>query len=175
MLYDINQTTEQDVWDRNSYFISLYRSLEHLTSNANNIKKLLYYITKYILSKKIKSSKTNKIKNLRGIGEVVYNFISTFYNLEYNALVVNNNNILFRCKVTAKFILKINEMNNSKDKQDKNVDKPATFNKLSSPILVKLPKEMNKISKYFKKNSKLIDKSTKNQSNGNKNQRKLYV
>ena len=43
-------------------------------------------------------------------------------------------------------------MNVNKNKSRKSPDLPATFNKLSPPILAKLPKKVNKISKYFKKN-----------------------
>ena len=119
-------------------------------------------MTKYIPNKKIESSQAKKVKDLKSIEEVVQNFILVFYNSGYNTLVVDNNNILFICKITAKFNLKINKMNNSKNKQNKNVNKPVTFNKLLFLILAKLSKEMNKISNYFKKNSKLIDKSIKN-------------
>ena len=177
VLYNVNQTTEQNAQDRNFHSISLYRSLEHLVSNANNIKKLLHCMTKYILNKKIENSKTNKVKDLKDIGEVKWNFILAIYNSEQNALVIttNNNNISFRCKVIAKFTSKINKVNNSKNKQDKNMDKPTIFNKLLIPILAKLSKKINKISKYFKKNNKPINKPTENQSNGKKDQRKLYV
>ena len=37
--YDINQTTEQDTWDRDFHSILLYRSLEYFPSDMNNIKK----------------------------------------------------------------------------------------------------------------------------------------
>ena len=70
LLYDINQATEQDTWDGDFYSISLHSLLKHLPSNTNNIKKLLYYIMKYILNKKIENSKANKINNLKDISEV---------------------------------------------------------------------------------------------------------
>ena len=50
----------------------------------------------------------------------------------------------------AQFTPKINEGSNIKKGKDSNANKPASISKLSSPILVKLPKEVNKISKYFK-------------------------
>jgi len=54
----------------------------------------------------------------------------------------------------------------NKSKSGKNADKLVTFNRLPSPIPAKLPKKVNKISKYFKKN---------NQTNEKKDQRKLYA
>jgi len=71
----------------------------------------------------------------------------------------------FRHKVSEKFTPKINEVNINKNKNSKSTNKPAIFNKLPPSILAKLPKEINKISKYFKKN---------NQTNDKKDQRKLY-
>jgi len=70
----------------------------------------------------------------------------------------------------AKFTPKTNKINNGRNTQGKNVNKPITFNKLPPPIPAKSSKEIKEISKYFKKNIKPIDKSAKNQSsNGNKN------
>ena len=70
LLYNINQATEQDTWDRDFYSISFHSLLKHLSSNTNNIKKLLYYITKYILNKKIENNKANKINDLKDIDKV---------------------------------------------------------------------------------------------------------
>ena len=120
-------------------------------------------MVKYILNKKIENSKANKINN---IGEIVRKFISAIYKSGWNSLIADNNNIFFRYKVSAKFTPKINEVNINKNKKSKSANKPAIFNKLPPPILAKLPKEINKISKYFKKN---------NQTNDKKDQRKLYA
>jgi len=54
----------------------------------------------------------------------------------------------------------------SKSKNDKATDKLASFVKLPPPILTKTPKEVNKISKFFKKNNQLKNKS---------DNRKLYA
>jgi len=55
--------------------------LEYLLSDSNNIKKLLHCITKYIKSNNIDSKKTNDIPDLKGLGEVAWNFISALYKL----------------------------------------------------------------------------------------------
>jgi len=75
--YDVNQTTEQDAWDRDYHSISLHGSLEHLPSDTNNIKKSLHHMMKYILNKKIENSKANKIND--HIGEAAWKFISAIY------------------------------------------------------------------------------------------------
>jgi len=60
---------ELELWNSNFYPISLYRSLEHLASNANNIKKSLAYMAKYIENKKIEMSKSNNIKDFKSISK----------------------------------------------------------------------------------------------------------
>ena len=121
-------------------------------------------MVKYILNKKIENSKANKINN---IGEIVRKFISAIYKSGWNSLIADNNNIFFRYKVSvAKFTPKINEVNINKNKNSKSANKPAIFNKLSPPILAKLLKKINKISKYLEKNNQINDK---------KDQRKLYA
>ena len=56
-------------------------------------------------------------------------------------------------------------MKNGK-KEEQNTDKLASIERMFSPILAKLPKEVRKISKYFKMT---------NLTNNNKNNNKLYV
>ena len=60
---------EPESWDGNFYPISLYRSLEHLFSDAINLKKSITCIAKYIQNKKIDMSKSNDIKNFEGISK----------------------------------------------------------------------------------------------------------
>ena len=170
LLYDINQVIEQNIQNKDFYFILLYESLEHLTLDANNIKELLCCMIKYILNKKIESGKANEVNDLKGIDEVAQSFISAIYELGWDSLITNNNNSFFRYKVMAKFTSKINEINNNRKKNNKSVDKLTTFNKLLSLILAKLPKEVNKILKFFKKNNK-VNKNV----NDIKDQRKLYA
>ena len=45
--------------------------MEHLGLNINNIKKLLFKMEKYILSKGINNSKANDIKDFKGLGKAV--------------------------------------------------------------------------------------------------------
>ena len=92
----------------------------------------------------------NKINGLKDIGEAVWKFILLIYELKWYSIFVDNN-ISFRKKVSEKFTPKIKEVNASKNKSSKSSNLLATFNRLLPPILAKLPKEINEISKYFTK------------------------
>ena len=80
-------------------------------------------------------------------------------------LFVDKNKNLFRQIVANKFTLKTNPVKIEKE-EGKTTDKLASVKKLSPPILAKFPKEVNKISKYFKP-SKLTQT--------NKTERKSYT
>jgi len=56
--------------------------LEHLLSNAKNIKNLMICITKYIENKEIDINKFNKVSKLRNIGKAIWKLISAIYSLE---------------------------------------------------------------------------------------------
>jgi len=47
----------------------------------------------------------------------------------------------------------INTLNTSKGNNSKSADKPVSIDRLPPLISAKSPKEVNKISKYFKKNN----------------------
>lgn len=53
-------------------------------------------MTKYIENKKINSSKSNDIENLKGIGEAIQKFVSTIYKSGWDSLVVDSYNNTFR-------------------------------------------------------------------------------
>ena len=63
ILYDPNQPTESEYWDKIFYSVFLYGLLEYLLSDAKNIKKSLIQ-TKYIENKKIDTSKFNNVAEL---------------------------------------------------------------------------------------------------------------
>ena len=65
----INQATKHDSWDGNTYPISLYSVIEHLTLNTDNIKASLLYIVKYIKNKQVNQKNVNNIKTFDGIGK----------------------------------------------------------------------------------------------------------
>ena len=113
----------------------------------------------YIFNKKIEKGKVNDLNDLKGIGKEAWNFILAFYNVGWDTLIADSNGGSFRNKVAAKFIQKINISNTFKVNNGKSADKPVSINRLPSVIPAKLPKEVNKIFKYFKKNNQSKEKT----------------
>ena len=83
--------------------VSLYKSIEYLVSDTQNIKKSLIRMQRYILCKSIDNNKTNKVKDLEDIGKVMWEFISTIYKCHWDNLFMDNNKTTFRNKVKSKF------------------------------------------------------------------------
>jgi len=168
--YNPNRPMEPELWDGNFHPISTHRSLEHLASDANNIKKSLACMAKYIKNRKIETSKSNDFK---GIGKATWELISSIYNSGWDSLIADNHKNSLRQKIAYKFILKVNPEKNDK-KGEKNTNKPASIKRLPPLIPAKSLKKVNKISKYFKFNkltqantsqTKSYTKATKTSSN----------
>ena len=53
--------------------------MEYLVSDTKNIKDSLSFIAKYIRNKQINSVKSNELEDFKGIGEVIWSFISLVY------------------------------------------------------------------------------------------------
>ena len=155
--YNINQALDPESWDSKFCAVSLHRFMEHLASDIKNIKDSLYRMRKYIMSKSINEGNTNNVKDLENIGKVVWKFISAFYNAYWDSLYVDNSKTSFRNKVKSKFNPQTTKtlVNN----KDKDTVKPTYVSSLLPPILAKMPKEINEISKFFKNNDKLQKKS----------------
>jgi len=79
---------------------------------------------KYILNKSIEG---DNIKDLEGVGEAAWGFISALYESHWDHLIADKNNFSFRRKVKAQF--------------NPQIDRDITS------------KKVVEISKYFKKNS----------------------
>ena len=82
LLYKVNQAIALDIWDGNFYSVSLHSSMEHLMSDAINIKESLCRMMKYILNKKVEKGKANNVNDFKDIGKVAWNFILSLYKLE---------------------------------------------------------------------------------------------
>ena len=78
--------------------------MEHLASNIKNIKDFLHIMEKYIKGKSINNKNPNNIKDLEDVGKVVWEFLSSIYNLHWDGLYVDDSNTTFRNKVKSKFI-----------------------------------------------------------------------
>ena len=126
--------------------------MEHLASDVKNIKDSLSKMCKYILDKTINNDKANNVKDLEDISKVAWEFISAIYEAHWNSLFIDDFKTSFRNKVKSKFnpqIIKTLVINKGKE-----TVKPTFVSPLFLPIPAKSPKEVNKISKYFKKNEK---------------------
>jgi len=155
--YNIDQALDSESWDSDFCVVFLHRSIEHLASDIKNIKDSLNKMGKYIKGKSIIKENPNNIKDLEGIGKAVWDFLSAIYDLHWDGLYVDNSKMSFRSKVKSKFNPQIiRTLVNNKDKE---LVKPTYVSPLSSPILEKMPKEVNEISKYFKKNDSPQKKS----------------
>lgn len=121
---------------------------------------------KYILSKAIEGNKANSIKDLEGVSKVAWEFILSLYKAHWNSFVVDDTNMSFRNKVKSKFSPQVFKEPTSN--KDKNTVKPFYISTLPPPILAKLPKEINEISKYFKKNPVSTQKKSYAQASSNK-------
>ena len=68
------------IWNGSFYPISLHGSIEYIASDAKNIKDSLKFMAKYISNKQVDLSKVNDLDDFNGIGDMVWNFISSIYN-----------------------------------------------------------------------------------------------
>ena len=152
--YDSNQPMELKYWDRIFQPVSLHGFLEHLLSDAKNIKNSMICIAKYVENEKIDINKSKKVPKLRGIGEATWKLISAIYSSEWNSLFADKNNNSFRQKVSFKYTPNVNLMKNGK-KGKNSTDKSASIKRLLLLILAKSSKEVKEISKFFKMTSSM--------------------
>ena len=150
--YDINQALDPESWDSDFRAISLYRLMEHLTSDVKHIKVFLSRMWKYILEKSIESNKANDLQDLKGVGKVAWEFLLAIYKTYWDSLSVDNSNTSFRNKVKSKFNPQANKLQTTN--KVKKIAKPTFISALSPSILAKSHKEVNELSKYFKINKK---------------------
>ena len=69
--YDPNSPTELDLWSGNFYLISLHGSIEQIASNTKSIKDSLNFMARYIMNKKVNSSKANNLLDFKGIEDSI--------------------------------------------------------------------------------------------------------
>jgi len=146
--------TEPELWDGNFHPISLYRSMEHLASDAKNIKDSLNFIAKYISNKQINSSKANEVGEFNSISKAIWNLISSVYNANWDSLNTDKQSNSLRRKISAKFTLKI-QLAIGKNNKEVNKPKSVQIEQIPPPIPplpVKSQKKINAILKYFKSN-----------------------
>ena len=84
-----------------------------------------------------------------GMGKALWEFISMVYELYWNALYIDNNNMSLRNKISLKFISQVKNI--LAPGKSKDVAKPTFVSFIPPPILAKMSKEVREISKFFKK------------------------
>ena len=161
--YDPNIPADPEIWDSNFYPILLHGSIEHLGSDVKSIKDSLRFMTKYITNKQIESSKANDLKDFKGIGEAVWNFISSIYEANWDVLYTDNKSVSLRRKIASKFTPKM-PPSPQKNNKKKNGPSLANINRLLPPITAKSPKKVNEISKFFKNNKTVNFPTNKSKS-----------
>jgi len=77
--YNPQASTEPELWSSNFHPISLHGSIEYIVSDAKNIKDSLNFMAWYISNKQVDAVRSNDLEDLKGIGEAVWNFISSVY------------------------------------------------------------------------------------------------
>jgi len=107
-------------------------------------------MAKYIQGKHINNDKANDLSNFNGMGDAIWNFISSVYEAKWDALHTDQNTNTLRSKISAKFTPRMPSANGN-TKKDISKSNPITINKASPlpPLLAKTKKEINVISKYF--------------------------
>ena len=147
--YDFNALTEPDLWDGSFYPISLHRSMEHLASDAKDIRDSLNFMAKYILNKQVDLARSNDLDNFKGIGEAVWNLVSLVYQSKWDSLIADKNNKSLREKIAAKLTPRIipTPIHNNKVSD---ISTLASIEKMLSLIPAKSQKEVNQIFKYFR-------------------------
>jgi len=84
--YDPQAPTELELWSSSFHPISLHGSIEHFALDAKNIKVLLNFLAKYIQRKQVNGNKVNDLNDFDGMGDAIWNFISSVYASKWDAL-----------------------------------------------------------------------------------------
>ena len=116
-------------------------------------------MVKYISNKKVNPKTTNNLKDLDGISNSVWNFISSVYQAGWNSLYTDNKLQTLREKISLKFTSRI--VPSLAQKSNKNIPKPTPVSieriPPPPPLPAKMAKEVNIISKYFQNKKPLND------------------
>ena len=156
--YDFNAPTKPELWSGSFHPISLHGSVEHFASDSKNIKVTLNFLAKYIQNKQVNGNAANDLSDFDGMGDAIWNFISSVYDAKWDTLHTDNKLNTLRAKILSKFTPRIpTQVPNGNNKKEMPKSSLVTINKapLLPPLPAKSKKEINMISKYFqpKKNS----------------------
>jgi len=107
LLYDPQAPMEPELWSGSFHPIFLHGSIEHFASDAKNIKVSLNFLAKYIQGKQVNSNKVNDLDDFDGMGDAIWNFISSVYASKWDALFTDQKSNTLRAKITSKFTPRI--------------------------------------------------------------------
>jgi len=164
--YNPQAPMEPELWSGSFHPISLHGSIEHFVSDAKNIKVSLNFLAKYIQDKQVNGNSVNDLRDFDGMGDTIWNFISSIYKSKWDALFTDQKMNTIRSKISSKFILRtLPSKGNSKKDIPKST--PVTINKAPPlpPLLAKTKKEINIISKYFHPKKSLANNNDKPSNN----------
>ena len=115
-------------------------------------------MARYILNKKVNSCNANNLSDFDGIGDSIWNFISSVYQANWDAFYTDNNTTTLRAKIASKFSSRI-ALTASKNSKETPKSIPVTIDKVPLPPLlpVKSKREVNIISKYFQSKKPLVE------------------
>ena len=125
--------------------------MEYLALDVLNIRESLSRMHKYILGKSIENNGANNIKDFKGMGKALWEFISAIYDSYRDNFFMDNNKMTFRNKVKSQFSPHVTKPKVSSKGKEK--VKLTFISSLPPPIPAKSQKEINNILKYFKKNN----------------------
>jgi len=160
--YDPQAPTKPELWSGSFHPISLHGSIEHFVSDSKNIKVSLNFLTKYIKNKQVNSNMINNLTDFDGMGDAIWNFISSVYEAKWDAFYTDNKANTLRAKVASKFMPRTISQNNG-NKKDIAKSVPVTINKVPPPppLPAKTKKEVNIISKYFHPKKPSVENTAK--------------
>ena len=156
--YNPNSPTEPELWSSNFHLISLHKSIEQIASDTKSIKDSLNFMARYISNKKVNFCNANNLLDFDGIGDSIWNFISSVYQANWDTFYTDNNAMTLRAKIASKFSPRI-ALTTSKNSKETPKSVPVTIDKvpLPPPLLVKSKREVNVISKYFQSKKPLVE------------------
>ena len=164
--YNPQAPTEPELWSGSFHPISLHGSIEHFVFDVKNIKVSLNFLAKYIQDKQVNGNSVNDLRDFDGMGDTIWNFISSIYKSKWDALFTDQKMNTIRSKISSKFTLcTLPSKGNSKKDIPKST--PITINKAPPlpPLLAKTKKEINVISKYFHPKKPLANNNDKPSNN----------
>ena len=84
--YDPQAPMELELWSSSFHHISLHGSIEHFALDTKNIKISLNFLAKFIQGKQVNGNKVNDLNDFHGMGDAIWNFISSVYTSKWDAL-----------------------------------------------------------------------------------------